>query len=34
MFTTLINISTLSRRAADPDWVVVDCRFSLDKAIS
>ena len=30
MFTTLIDALTLSRHAADPDWVIVDCRFSLD----
>ncbi len=30
MFTTLIDVETLSRHVADPDWVVVDCRFSLD----
>ncbi len=29
MFTTLIDASSLSRYVADPDWVIVDCRFSL-----
>lgn len=28
-FTTLIDAQTLADRLADPDWVVVDCRFDL-----
>ena len=30
MITTLIDSHTLSLHAADPAWIVVDCRFSLD----
>lgn len=30
MYTTLIDAATLHTHLADPDWVVVDCRFSLD----
>ncbi len=29
MFTTLIDTADLARRLNDPDWVIVDCRFSL-----
>lgn len=29
MFTTLIDSATLADHLADPDWVVVDCRFDL-----
>ena len=29
MFTTLLDVKTVSAHFADPDWVVVDCRFSL-----
>ncbi len=29
MFTTLIDAQTLADHVTDPDWVVVDCRFSL-----
>lgn len=28
-FTTLISTSELSEHLKDPDWVIVDCRFSL-----
>jgi thiosulfate/3-mercaptopyruvate sulfurtransferase len=31
-FTTLIPASELNRHLGDPDWAVVDCRFSLDNA--
>lgn len=30
MFTTLIDVETLAAHLADPDWVIVDCRFRLD----
>jgi thiosulfate/3-mercaptopyruvate sulfurtransferase len=29
-FTTLISASELSRHLNNPDWAVIDCRFSLD----
>jgi thiosulfate/3-mercaptopyruvate sulfurtransferase len=29
MFTTLVDTPTLATHLSDPDWVVVDCRFSL-----
>ncbi|MCL4300338.1 MAG: sulfurtransferase [Anaerolineae bacterium] len=29
-YTTLISTGELSQHLADPDWAVVDCRFSLD----
>ena len=29
-YTTVISAEELSPRIADPDWAVVDCRFSLD----
>jgi thiosulfate/3-mercaptopyruvate sulfurtransferase len=29
MYTTLIDVQTLSEHVADPNWIVVDCRFSL-----
>lgn len=29
MFTTLIDVSSLSQNFEDRDWVIVDCRFSL-----
>ncbi|MCP4165214.1 MAG: sulfurtransferase [Chloroflexi bacterium] len=29
MYTTLISTGELSEHLTDPDWVVVDCRFSL-----
>jgi thiosulfate/3-mercaptopyruvate sulfurtransferase len=29
MYTTLIDPATLAPHLADPDWVVVDCRFDL-----
>ena len=28
-FTTLISTSQLAARCDDPNWVIVDCRFSL-----
>lgn len=28
-YTTLISATELTRRLDDPDWVVIDCRFSL-----
>ena len=28
-FTTLISIDELNNHMSDPDWVLVDCRFSL-----
>ena len=30
MFTTLIDGANLAAHLADPDWVIVDCRFRLD----
>ena len=30
-FDTLVNADTLAAHLEDPDWVVFDCRFSLDK---
>lgn len=30
MFTTLIDVETLAAHLADPDWVIVDCRFRLE----
>lgn len=30
MFTTLIDVENLAAHLADPDWVIVDCRFRLD----
>ncbi len=29
MFTTLIDVENLVAHLADPDWVIVDCRFQL-----
>ncbi len=29
MFTTLIDVHDLHNHLSDPDWVVVDCRFSM-----
>jgi thiosulfate/3-mercaptopyruvate sulfurtransferase len=29
MFTTLVDTGTLAAHLSDPDWAVVDCRFSL-----
>src|SRR5687768_10920110 len=29
MFTTLVSADTLAAHLADPDWLVVDCRFDL-----
>lgn len=29
MFTTLIDTNNLAAHLADPDWVIVDCRFQL-----
>jgi len=29
MFKTLIDPSTLAAKLADPDWIVIDCRFDL-----
>jgi thiosulfate/3-mercaptopyruvate sulfurtransferase len=29
MFTTLIDCETLNHHLEDPDWIVVDCRFTL-----
>jgi thiosulfate/3-mercaptopyruvate sulfurtransferase len=31
-FTTLIEVSELNSHLNDPDWAIVDCRFSLDDA--
>ena len=31
-FTTLISASELNLHLGDPDWTIVDCRFSLDNA--
>jgi thiosulfate/3-mercaptopyruvate sulfurtransferase len=31
MFTTIISTSELSAHLADPDWVIIDCRFDLAK---
>jgi thiosulfate/3-mercaptopyruvate sulfurtransferase len=28
--TTLVDVATLARHLADPDWAVVDCRFLLE----
>jgi thiosulfate/3-mercaptopyruvate sulfurtransferase len=30
MFTTLIDADNLAAHLADPDWVIVDCRFRLE----
>ena len=32
MYTTLIDVHTLNRRLSDPDWRVIDARFSLADA--
>lgn len=32
MFTTLIDALTLNAHLADPDWVIIDCRFDLGDA--
>jgi thiosulfate/3-mercaptopyruvate sulfurtransferase len=32
MYQTLISATDLATRTADPDWLVVDCRFDLAKA--
>lgn len=29
MFTTLVDVSTLTRHLEDPDWLVVDVRHQL-----
>ncbi len=29
MYTTLVSTELLARHLADPDWIVVDCRFTL-----
>ena len=29
MYTTLVDPQTLHQNLADPDWIVVDCRFDL-----
>ena len=29
MLTTLVDTTTLARHLDDPDWIVVDCRFTL-----
>ena len=34
MFTTLIDVPTLSQHYEDSDWVIVDCRFSLADTMS
>ncbi len=29
MYKTLIDVETLARNLENPNWVIVDCRFSL-----
>ncbi|MCC7212820.1 MAG: sulfurtransferase [Candidatus Brocadia sp.] len=31
-YTTLISVSELFRHITNPDWAIIDCRFSLDDA--
>lgn len=32
LYETLISAPELARNVGNPDWVIVDCRFSLDNA--
>ncbi len=34
MFSTLIDVATLSNHLSDPNWVIVDCRFRLQNTMT